>query len=368
MMAAVIGHSDWNSSRKDCSSVDCHCTVDRDCAAACFNHHSTSGNEVTVFRCNKATLKCQGQTLSSATYEMAVADLGRLRKKKDLPSNLQWYISANDGRTFVIARSRFYEKLAARLRSAGDVVAVTAAMKNRSATNVRRSLLKRLNVEDVTLDERELILGWIESVTGSIGEDDDPPFDDKNVTLSQYLASVIGPRTVPHHHPAAENETIKKVVVGDRQLCNEEMNAGKTVAVYQGRTSEHTTAVCVCTYPEYLTGPACKHRTYHHVIDYDQWERQGYPTFLTDPFADYEAADKVCRNLAVASTAVYDEQARGFLCDTLAGRIGSSLALRGPYEPGIVLDSTILAELPESRSADYYAVNSSYLDILSKLT
>nr|BDV49833.1 MAG: wsv306-like protein [Penaeus semisulcatus pemonivirus] len=369
-MADVVGYNNWASSRKDCSSVDCHCTVDQDCAAACYNQYSTNGKEVTVFRCNKATLRCQGRTLSSVAYGMAVADLGRLRGKTDLPTNVQWYISANDGRTFVIARARFYEKMAAGLTSTGDIATITAAMKKQSATNVRRSLFRRLNKEkDITPEEKKLVLGWIESVTGSMREDESSSSDDNLDTLSGYLASVVGPGTTLHHHPTSQSDLLKKVAIENQQMCNEEMNAGKTIAVYQGIASEQRTAVCVCTYPEYLTGPACKHRTYHHVIDYEQWEKQGYPTFLTDPFADYEAADKVCQSLAVASTAVYDENNKGFLCDTLAGRIGSSLALRGPYEPGLIMDSTILKESMESSKSALadYTVNSSYIDLLSKL-
>lgn len=369
-MADVIGYSNRVSSRKDCSTLDCHCTVDQDCAAACINQYSTDGKEITVFRCNKATLRCQGRTLSSVAYNMAVADLGRLRGKTNLPPNVQWYISINDGRTFVIARARFYEKMAAGLSSAGDITTITVAMENHSQTTVRGSLLRRLKEEkNITPEERKQALEWIESVTGSTREDDSSSDDDMD-TLSRYLASIIGPGTAPLHHPTTQNDLLRKVDVRDHQMCNEEMNAGKTVAVYQGLSSEQRIAVCVCTYPEYLTGPACKHRTYHHVINYDQWEKQGYPTFLTDPFADYEAAEKVCQSLAVASTAVYDEKTRGFLCDTLAGRIGSSLALRGPYEPGIVMDSTILRESMDSSKSAFadYTVNSSYLDLLSKLS
>lgn len=363
MNKEFIDYHNWSASKIDCASVDCHCTVDRDCAAACHNQNSLNSHEVIAFRCNKTTLRCEGRVVSSIAYDMAVEDLGRLRNKMDkLPDNLKWYLQANDGRMFVVPRARYYEKKAIQLAWVNDVKDKTASMRKKSAARSRDALMQRLEKLDLNETDYQIALEWILEITID-GQDYEETGTEESYNFSNYLSSILGADTVEHHQPSVKNHPLK-LAPYKMDLCNEEMNAGRTIAVYQGMGEEDKIPMCVCTYPEYLTGPACKHRTYHHVIDYNKWERDNYPTFLVDPIIDYKSAEKVCRELPVASTSVYDEIGRGFFCIPLADWIGRSFTYRAPYEAGIIMDSSLVTNETVNNE---YVVNSSYLDLLERL-
>lgn len=308
------------------------CNSDSDCSFDQLSRH-----EIIAYRCNRISRRCEGRAVSKPLYDLAVKDLGELRRLPRAPKILRWYLALDDGKRFAVARARFYEDLSARLAGGAiDVAAVAASMRKRSAARTRAALEERLSaLTTANREEIDLARAWSREVTGA-GPEAEPA---ESLSFSHYLTSVMGAGAQVHHHRSAKTQTLETVGKPSplKNLCNENMAAGRAVAIYKGENPDDVTAACVCTYPEYLTGPACKHRTYNYVVDYDKWERDGYPTFLVDPGLDYAAAEKVCAELQVAATAVYEHRTRGFQCMPLPGFIGRSLQFRGPYEPALVM-------------------------------
>nr|QVW09847.1 MAG: hypothetical protein OJPGDAPP_00079 [White spot syndrome virus] len=148
-------------------------------------------------------------------------------------------------------------------------------------------------------------------------------------------------------------------------LCNESMNAGRAESIFSDPDSGEYVATCACLYSEYLTGPACKHKTYRYVIDYDKWKRTGRPEFLTDPVLHFKKAEAVCKSTNPNLRAIYSPDNKGFLCAPVAELVKTALTFRGSHEPSLIVERDI--NQAENLPSNSFGVNWPYVNLLNRI-
>lgn len=343
--------------------------------------------------------------------------------KETIPPDFLWFMEHNDGNLFVTLRANYYDFMTQALGKVTDLDMVTETMEKQSANILRDRLYDKLDAAIVSIKGTDLskAMAWIVHMTKEAGQprgdedsDLDEDFDgDLHFGYKDYIfhkkkkvpriqtgdlidvitghydsddgtdllrARTIGrpSSTLRHISRSIMRRKIVKPklsslvrgrdrmeVASDERLCNEEMNAGRAEALYQEEETEEYFAVCSCHYTKYLTGPMCKHRTYRFVIDYDKWERTGYPEFLVDPIAHFSKAEKVCKDLDTNSRAVYDSSNKGFLCAPVSELVKGALTFRGSHEPSLFIEREINKE--SNAPSSQFKINWKYLDLLGRI-
>nr|BDT62562.1 MAG: wsv306-like protein [Metapenaeus ensis majanivirus] len=378
--------------KPNCATVNIFCTSDKDCHLQCSsavhyaNSHDTGidkeqqdSSTIIINLCNLLTNQCEPNMIQKGYYDMAINDLKKLSQmEKFLPKAMWDYIKINDGKRFIVARARFYENLSFHLKEGTLLDAAIQRIINEHKKNNKRNYsnkLQQINIVDDDNDNISMDL-YVKQLFGRTAK----PSSSQDIILTRDLehdkkrgeyCTLIATNTAA---AAATAATIKspskpndKIVAFNNQYplqfhCNEEMNAGIMMAAYQDNDG-NILPICVCTYPYYLTGPTCKHRTYNRVVDYELWEKTGYADFLTDPFNDYKKANRICKSKTINTTAVFDERDGCFYCQPLAAHFAQSLQMRGPYEPALILDKDYIDSLNVNQS---FKINIDYLDLLNK--
>lgn len=348
---------------------------------------------------------------------------------KTVPSNFVWLLNNNGGRTFVTKRARFYERLSFALGQITGLSAVIDTMEKHNTDKLREDLMRRIDNLQLSQSDRETAIGWVLGVVSmtrpakktdtavavsaskktTSGAVDVFSFDHFKETTTRQLAdlskvvtstggkkkelslsaaatsaatttttttntALVSTTTSFEKSHKKHNTDVKETVVAagalaawQSNLCNEEMNAGRPVAIFGNETTRENVAVCACVYPEYLSGPTCHQRMYRYVIDYELWEKTGYPRFLTDPVNHFKEADDVCRKLKRSATAAYDESHRAFVCITIADLVKTSLTHRGFFEPSLIIESDINLAEESADTKKKFGINWSYIDLLARL-
>nr|BDT62850.1 MAG: wsv306-like protein [Metapenaeus joyneri majanivirus] len=401
--------------KPNCATVDILCTNDKDCHLHCnsstthTNSHDTTMDKhedstVIINLCNNTTKRCEPNLIRKGFYDMAVDDLRKLIQiEKMIPKAMRDYIKTNDGKRFIAARARFYENLSFHLKEGAILNAAIQRIRDEHKKHRKNYYLHRLQEINKTTKEDD-------DNNNNINNNNNN--NNNNIDTSLYMKQLFGHTAVlPENKnnttlvrdleydkkrgeycnlvatnaPTTTSLSKKKTNKNSKLFlnsssspplsssssssssplqfhCNEEMNAGIMMAAYRDDDG-NILPICVCTYPYYLTGPTCKHRTYNRVVDYDLWEKNGYPDFLIDPFNDYTKANNICKSKTINTTAVFDERDGCFYCQPLAAHFAQSLQMRGPYEPALILDKDYIDSLNRNQR---FKINIDYLDLLGK--
>lgn len=402
---------DWVVSKTDCEVFDVHCETDRDCGAACENTYSVDGKEVTKFSCNQQSGRCARSVYSASSLERAANDLGHIigiikknpKLEEELPESFLWFINHNGGDLFVNKRAAYYDTMHLSIGKLDNVDTLAQGLDKRMASSLREHLLRKLDSILLQIDKvkYEKAKKWILDITQEAGteednkEEEDAKKEDQSLSVSEIVDVLTGTHNpMPLRargfiqkkiYPLSRNElrelalkelfpeetTSPQVLsrqhdVSTREdLCNESMNAGRAESIFSDPDSGEYVATCACLYSEYLTGPACKHKTYRYVIDYDKWKRTGRPEFLTDPVLHFKKAEAVCKSTNPNLRAIYSPDNKGFLCAPVAELVKTALTFRGSHEPSLIVERDI--NQAENLPSNSFGVNWPYVNLLNRI-
>lgn len=405
--------------KPNCSKVQVTCQTDNDCTLLCNSiPQANNFGRAVQFTCSDATKFCEANVVDSTFYNLALSDHAFLSKESvlaRLPQQYRDFVVDSEGKKFVLARARYYANVARKIVTWTDdkFYSELNKMKRRIALDERRRVLLALDFEEAFTDEldqshktQEFVRVLLRAVNLCLRHSEDERFkstrelirEKYNVGMSfeqvraiatgrgaerpattktegswraQRLNALLYHRSRLLPRTPSMKTTATTALATDNE-CNEDMGAGMLLARFENENDPtQTVALCTCHYPNLLTGPACKHRTYEVALDYGSWETAGSnPPFLTKA-EDFESARTVCKGLAPNTTPVYSPSSGDefYRCRPIAERFGELVLGRSETHPPEIFDSDFLLSLERfARENKTLRFNRDYVDLLKTLS